>query len=239
MHFVNGIKVRDDFKDLTGKRFGRLIVIKLIGRKNGKHIWLCECDCGKEKLITKYDLESGATKSCGCLQKERTIAYHTKHGLSENCPEYKIWSAIKDRCFNKKCKHFYNYGGRGITVCDRYKNSFEEFINNLGFRISKNYTIGRINNDGHYSCGKCEECIKNGWIANLRWETRTQQNRNHRGNKHITFDGQTKILIEWAEEMGINFDTLWNRIYRYGWSVEEALITPVKFGQKMKTIRKS
>jgi hypothetical protein len=220
------------FQDIAGKTFNRLTVITIDEAKTNSSrrrasFWICQCACGNEKVVASAKLISGHTQSCGCLQRERASELNAVHGLSLT-PEHKSWSGMKNRCLNSKDINFRNYGGRGIRVCGRYQNSFDEFFKDLGLRPSKNHSIGRVDNDGHYSCGKCTNCNSMGWTFNLRWETSTQQNRNKRSNCLITFNGQTKMLIDWADELKISRKTLWSRLTT-GWTVEEALSTPVAF----------
>lgn len=134
---------------------------------------------------------------------------HGLHGTSE----YTIWKGIKDRCFNKNSKFYKNYGGRGIVVCDRWRNSFAAFLADMGRRPPGGYTIERINNDGDYEPDNC------------RWATRFDQARNTRANRLLTFRGESKCMAAWAGELGINLQTLSWRINEAGWSVERALST--------------
>ncbi len=204
--------------DLIGQKFGRLIVIKKAGSSRDKHIlWLCRCDCGKDKIIQGNHLKSGATKSCGCLNREKTSIANTKHGHTKNGKQSKthiVWQHIIQRCTNPRDKGYSNYGGRGITVCKRWR-KFENFLEDMG-EVPEGYQIDRINNDGNY----CK--------SNCRWATRKEQNRNTRRNHYITHDGKTQCLSAWAEEFNINYNTLYSRIFRSGWSIEKALTTPIQ-----------
>ena len=154
--------------DLTGKKFGRLTVI---GRAHGKH-WSAICDCGGTAVSSGQSLREGKTKSCGCLGKEQLAEGRTKHSGSKR-PEYKLWSGIIQRCTNPNNKHYRNYGGRGISVCDRWKD-FANFFSDIGARPSKELTIDRTNNDGNYEPG------------NVRWATRKQQQNNRRNSIKIS-----------------------------------------------------
>jgi len=194
-------------KNLTEKKFGRLIVIKPIKKnKGGLYIWLCKCDCGNTVEIVGTNLSSGNTQSCGCLQREIIRDRNFKHGM-RNFPEYRIWAGIKTRCLNKKEKDYKNYGGREILICKRWLNSFENFYKDMGDR-PRGTSIDRINNNGNY----CPE--------NCRWITKKEQNLNKRNNKMITYKGETKCLSKWAEKFNINYFLLWKRLNR-GWDINK------------------
>ena len=159
--------------DLTGKKFGKLKVIEYYGNnKYGKALWLCQCDCGKTKIIVGNSLLSKLTSSCGCFNKEMARNRKIKHNLSQG-KLYKVWQGMKTRCYNKNFIYFKNYGGRGINICNEWKNDFSSFYNwaiNNGYK--ENLTIDRINNDGNYEPSNC------------RWITRAEQNRNQRKTKN-------------------------------------------------------
>ena len=169
------------FQDLTGNKYYRLTVIKRIIKENSKRTYfLCKCDCGKEIICQPSDLKMGKTRSCGCLRKENAIEIGKKNVKHNQVGTrlYHILRDVKARCFNVKNKDYKNYGGRGITVCDEWKNSFQIFhdwaINN-GYQ--ENFTIDRIDNNGNY----CPE--------NCRWVDIYIQANNKRDNHKITFNG--------------------------------------------------
>lgn len=158
---------------IAGQRFGRLVAIEPTDRKQGrKVIWSCRCDCGNTKDVPIDALNAGRVQSCGCLRKE----LNTKHGM-KGTPTYKAWKSMLQRCRNPNDPHFPGYGGRGITVCERWQ-SFENFLVDMGERPGDDLSLDRIDNDGHYEPGNC------------RWATRTEQNRNRRSWKKI--DDPTK-----------------------------------------------
>ncbi len=208
--------------DLTGRRFGRLIVIRRVNNGKSKNRrWLCLCDCGNEKIIYGSSLPSGRTKSCGCLQKELVRKRFTKHGHSKNkLRTYNIWKSMNQRCVNPRNKEYHNYGGRGIRVCQRWKQSFAHFLEDIGDPPTDRHQIDRIDNDQGYCQNNC------------RWVTPKQQQRHRRNNHLITHGGRTQILVEWAEETGLKRGTIAARLKK-GWSAESALTIPVKRNRKL------
>lgn len=210
----------------VGSKLGRLEVLSEVSGA-AKRRWLCRCECGVEKQVSHWSLQRGATNSCGCLNRELCSKRSTTHGLSHEIAEYRIWCGIKSRCFNPNRKFYESYGGRGITVCWRFRKSFEAFLADVGKRPSQRHSIDRINNNSHYSCGKCEECLENEWTANCHWATPKEQNQNTRTNRMITFNGKAQCAAAWGDEVGIPGRYILQRIDRYGWSVERALKVPV------------
>ena len=202
------------FNDITGQRFGRLTAIKRVKSKSSQARWFCKCDCGNAKETDGYLLRKGITKSCGCLRNIDKI----KHGL-RNAPEYKIWAGIKDRCLNSKTPIFRYYGGRGITVCDAWKESFEAFYADMGPRPSDNHSIDRIDNDGPYSPENC------------RWSGASEQANNKRNNVFINTNGFTLTISQWAKKLGCSRNTIARRLER-GWSEKDAVTVPVGHHRK-------
>lgn len=168
--------------DLTGQRFGRLVVVSRSDNCRPKAPkWVCHCDCGKTVTTRSCSLFSGGTQSCGCLRNERVKQSNSTHGLS-GTPEYRSWHSMLYRCTKTTHKSYPLYGGRGITVCARW-HTFESFLEDMGCRPSSLHSVDRISNDDGYHCGHCEECQHNGWGENCRWATRSQQNSNRRPYK--------------------------------------------------------
>lgn len=193
--------------DLTGKRFGRLIVISYFGsvatNSHGRKAsrWRCVCDCGEEMIVRGNSLATGKTRSCGCLQRENVLIINIKHGYTGSSI-YRSWQHMKARCLNPKDDDFKHYGGRGIKVCSRWIDSFEAFLEDMGEK-PKGLTIERIDNNKGYSPENC------------KWATQKEQTRNTRRNRMICYKGITMCLADWADWSGIGRATLAYRLNRY------------------------
>lgn len=201
--------------DMTGQVFGKLTVIGPYSRRNNKTFWWGKCECGAEKWFYAESLKIGHSKSCGCHSRiacsEKLAIYGTP---SRKFREYRIWQSMKSRCKYSNRPSWADYGARGITVCDRWNQSFQAFIDDMGLCPSDKHSIDRIDND----LGYCPE--------NCRWATTKEQALNSRHNRLITFDGETKPLLKWAESTGLDRTIIQSRIDYYGWSIERALTTP-------------
>ena len=205
--------------DLSGQRFGRLVVKARVFSEHSKGtVWACVCDCGNHVQVVGGNLKSGNSKSCGCFDREMVSLRFWKHGDSKNgkSAEYRTWSNLKDRCSRQNNKHFNNYGGRGIVVCNRWLNSFVDFLADVGPRPSCRYSLDRIDNDGNYEPG------------NVRWATDKEQSNNRRTSVFYEFKGERLTNAQWAERLGLKPVTLWVRVHTLGWSIEKALTTPSK-----------
>ena len=201
------------FKDLTGDRFGQLTVLYKVrgtGIRGRPTKWQCLCDCGGATDVFASNLVRSHTTSCGCHKENARLT----HGLS-HMPEYKIWTGMKGRCQNPKDGRFRDYGGRGVTVCQRWADSFEMFFLDMGPRPSPNHSLDRIDVNGNYEA------------ANCRWATRVEQQNNMRRNLSLSFNGRSQTAAQWAREIGMNPATLTTRLRR-GWSVGVALTTPIQ-----------
>lgn len=204
-------------KDISRQRFGRLIAVRPTGEKRyGKIVWLCRCDCGKELSVTSRALISGNTKSCGCYKRELTAAIHRSHGLTRSS-EYTAWLAMKSRCENPHNEAFKNYGGRGISVCRRWK-KFENFLADMGKKPFPKATVERKNTNGNYGPSNCI------------WASRKQQCRNKRNNVLITADGESRTAREWSEITGLSAGMIFQRVQLLGWSHKDAITKPPSRG---------
>lgn len=200
-------------KNLTGKTFGRLTVQSYQGvQSNGHAEWLCICSCGNSKITTGGKLLGGRVRSCGCLEKEsRGKAWRT-HGLSRT-PEHWAWFSMKQRCLNPKVHNYSDYGGRGIKVCDEWKDSFENFYRDMGKKPTPQHSLDRIDVNGPYD------------RQNTRWATKREQSNNRRNNRILEFNGERMTVSQWTQKLGFREQTLRARL-RVGWSVERALTQP-------------
>lgn len=219
--------------DLTGLSFNWLTVLSFSkSDRLGALFWLCKCKCGNEKVIRGDDLKFGGTKSCGCLIKEwkanigkrnhekslerkkylpEKIVQPRGHGMSKT-RVYRIWCSMRGRCLNKNNASYPYYGGRGITICDRWE-KFEHFLEDMGHPRNE-MTLERIDNNGNY----CPE--------NCCWATRSQQSKNRRVNIVIEYHGENLSLHECCERFGLSYTALYSRLYR-GMSIEESLHRPL------------
>lgn len=218
--------------DLTGQRFGKLTVESYAGKNNRRNaLWNCSCVCGKPTIAIGSDLRSGHTKSCGCSRSEALISYNKSEEKRARTSElnkkyksthgmrytrlYKEWRSMINRCTATRWRDYDNYGGRGITVCDEWMSSFEAFRDwalENGYR--DDLTLDRREVNGDYCPDNC------------RWITMAAQANNKRTSLYLEFNGERKTAKEWADELGLNYSTLYSRITTKGWSVEKALTTP-------------
>lgn len=205
--------------DVTGQVFGRLTVVEKHGSLKGEGVlWKCKCSCGNETIVTGKNLRSGNTKSCGCLIRDTFIDRNKSratHGQTGS-PTFISWDSMKQRVLNPSHKSYENYGGRGITICERWLESFENFVADMGER-PEGMTLDRIDTNGNYEPENC------------RWATDEVQGNNKRSSKLIEFQGRTQTSIQWAREFGIHPKVLLYRL-KNGWSIEEALTMKTNHG---------
>lgn len=200
--------------ELVGQRFGRWTVIAFAGRtKDRQLLWLCRCDCGNEGVVRTYALKKGRSKSCGCLNKEVTSKVKSTHGMSHT-KLYRVWRAMINRCTNPNQKSYERYGQRGIRVCDKWL-TFEGFLEDMGASYQEGLTLDRIDVNGDYEPSNC------------RWVSMKKQSNNRRSNHLIEFQGEKMTFSEASERFVIPYHTLKRRLYT-GWSVHDALLTPVR-----------
>lgn len=207
-----------NFNDLTGQRFGRISVLYRSDDHldpSGRHhvMWRCRCDCGTERDVNGDSLKRGHTVSCGCYNREQARENHLTHGHTDT-HLYGVWCAIKRRCYNEKTHAYKDYGGRGIKMCETWKDdypSFEKWALVSGYRDVPNLrcTIDRIDVNGDYEPSNC------------RWVDAKQQANNRRSNRNYTFNGETHNIMEWSKILGINYKSLHNRLYSH--TFEEAI----------------
>lgn len=213
--------------DLKGQRFGRLLVFNRNSEndKYGRTRWDCRCDCGNVVTIYSNCLRrKEGTKSCGCLNKEVVKITNSTHGLTDS-HEYRVWSAIKRRCYNKNCQDYPDYGGRGITMCDEWRNSFEAFYNDMGSRPSSEHSIDRERNNEGYSKDNC------------RWATKEEQANNKRTSIFYEINGESKTIAQWCQIYKVSYSFAFYRIKELGFSVEKAIDAAYEELKRMGHIR--
>lgn len=194
-----------ELKDIRGQRFGRLTVLEEDGRdKHGNVMWKCKCECGNTTCVSTSSLKNGHTRSCGCLMRERIGNMRRKDGRSSK-HLYHLYYSVKQRCYNPKDTNYKYYGGRGIAVCEEWQTweAFEEWAMSHGYQYG--LTLDRIDVNGNYEPSNC------------RWISQAEQMRNTRKTRYLTYNGETRPLIEWCEIFDVSFNTASARFTR-GWS---------------------
>ena len=198
-------------QDLTGRTYGRLTVItRAHNTKGGLPQWLCKCECGEETIVRGDYLRSGITKSCGCYRKERVRENRTTHGQYRT-KLYRVWARMKTRCLLETADNYESYGGRGITICDEWREDFQNFFDwAMSHGYKEGLTIDRIDNDGNYE------------PANCRWATHKQQGNNTRKTIHLTIGEETHTISEWADITGLDRGTIYRR-FKSCWPTDKIL----------------
>lgn len=207
-----------NFSDLTGIVFGRWTVLRRGGREEGPKggsLWCCRCICGTERVVKASSLRSGRSQSCGCLHKEvvasvgRSRKTHGRTGTKE----YRAWNQMIQRCHNPDNHTHKRYGVKGVTVCERWRSNFADFLADMGDSPTPDHSLDRIDPFGNYEPGNC------------RWATREQQRLNQRRTKRFLYQGELLALPELAEKTGIKAATLRARLVNLKWDVERATAT--------------
>lgn len=204
---------KEKIVELAGQTFGRWIVIEYSHDTVNNIYWTCRCECGTVRRVCSNSLRYGASRSCGCLQKELAGKRSTTHGHSR-APIYTAWRNMVRRCHDPRSDEYQRYGARGVIVCDRWRESFQSFLEDVGERPSPEMTIDRYPDPfGNYEPG------------NTRWATPMEQGQNRRNNRKLTLNGVTQSFAAWSRELGIAYTTIRNRADS-GWSDQEILTTP-------------
>lgn len=202
------------FIDLTGQKFGRLIVVRRAENKHGRVAWLCKCDCGKEIITTSYLLKSGQSKSCGCYNIDKIIERNTTHGDSKT-RLYKEWGAMKERCYRPKHEYYADYGGRGVSVCSEWLDEKSGYKTFKAWAIANGYkddlTLERKDVNGNYEPSNC------------KWATRIEQANNKRNSQRYKIDGEYLTIAQIARRYGIKYAKLRDRLKVLHWDINKAV----------------
>lgn len=208
--------------DHIGKKIARLLIVEYVGERkveSGRlrkvHLYRCACDCGNERIIKFYSLvKKQPTQSCGCLNLEKIKNISFKHGR-QGTPVFNAWDSMKQRCLNPRCRNWIYYGGRGIKVCDRWLKSFQNFLDDMGEKPSKEYSLDRIDVNGNYEPSNC------------KWATPIEQSNNRRTIKKYNCFGFVGSLSEICRHFNVSFPVTNHRV-KAGMDVETAVLTPSK-----------
>ena len=203
-------------ENVEGLRFGRLVIVKDRPdlSKPKFRVVECLCDCGKTTYPVLNSLRQKITKSCGCLRNELTIGRNTKHGLSLTY-EYRVWNTARRRCYNVKDPYYHDYGGRGITMCDEWKDDFEAFYKDMGIKPEDKEGLDRHDKTQGFNKDNCY------------WANKQEKTHNRSNSVLYTIDGKTQNLREWCMELGLPYATIYTRIYK-GMSFQKAISKAVK-----------
>lgn len=218
----------------AGDKFGRLTVVEMTYKesKSGRRraFWVCVCDCGGSNTVDSGNLRNGNTRWCSLCASKFKSSHRRKHGHSQHADgrnkatkEYSTWSGMKGRCLNKKDTRYFDYGGRGISICREWIDSFESFLSDMGVAPSADHQIDRIDNNGNYEPDNC------------KWASRTENSNNKRNNYNLTINGETKTLANWEKFSGINQSTIKRRVTRE-WSSDKLLLPVSGTGNRAKKV---
>lgn len=198
-------------RNIIGRVFSDLTVISGGERRNRQNAWKCLCKCGNYHIVQTSCLMDKSVQSCGC----RRVSAQYKHG-GKGTQMYYTWNGIRNRCYNPKSVSYRLYGGAGVIMCDRWRNDFKAFLDDMGLPPSDRHSVDRINGAKIYSKETC------------KWSTQTEQVRNRSMTVRLTYKGETKPMAEWCEILGMGYGTLKSRVFNYGWSIDEAFETPIR-----------
>jgi len=216
--------------DMTGRTLGRLTVLRRHGTSSRPVYWECRCECGATKVVAYKHLRSGSTVSCGCYRNEMNarpkVHGHSKAAGRGRSPTYITWEGMKQRCHNPAANGYTEYGARGITVCDSWRESFERFLADMGERPD-GMTLDRIDNDRGYEPDNC------------RWATRSDQQSNRKCRRMVEHNGRSVTVTQLAREHGLSRGVLWHRLFGSQWDLARALSTPVAGASGIFTITNS
>lgn len=205
--------------DLIGSKFSRWTVLKHDHQQGCKIYYLCRCDCGAEKVVRKDQLTRGISKSCGCWKKEVAAAQlkriFTTHGQANKTRTYAIWKEMRKRCMNPLHHSYSLYGGRGITICERW-GDYSNFLADMGEVPDNIHSLDRIDFNGNYEPTNC------------RWADKKTQANNTRANIFIKYRGELLTLKQWAEKLRIPYACVYQRIFKLSWPIEKAFTEPVQ-----------
>lgn len=209
--------------DLTNQTFGKLKVVSRADNRvepsgRSKVYWLCKCECGNEKEIESSSLRAGTSKSCGCVGRGKIKNLNLSHNKYKT-PEYRAYQKMKERCLNKNVDRYKNYGGRGITICDSWLESFQNFYEDMGERPSPEHSLDRKNVNGNYEKENC------------RWATKNQQDNNKVNTIYVQHNNETKSLSDWCRYYGLNYKSTWKK-YKLNNSFED-IIKNVNYGRRI------
>ena len=207
-------KLSPRIKDITNQRFGRLTILSFSHiNEQRKAVWNCLCDCGNHCTVEGANLRKRTSKSCGCLARELSSIRNSTHGMTHH-PLARTYRGMIERCYNPRLEAYPHYGGRGITVCDRWLESIANFVADMGER-PEGKTLDRIDLDGPY----CPE--------NCRWATSIEQMNNRTNSRFLTHDGQILTLAQWSRITGVSYGAIWRRLLA-GWTIERTLSEPMR-----------
>lgn len=213
-------------EDLTGRVFHRLSVLQLLRHPEKGTSWLCRCECGNSVTAFGHDLRRGSVKSCGCWRRDRLFVHGYRYSRNGNPHHmYVTHQCMVARCSNPEHESWRFYGKKGITVCARWR-EFKNFLSDMEPTWAKGLSIDRINNKGHYSCGRCKDCRANRWPMNGQWSTSKIQSLNRSNSFKVRWRGKLLPLVIWAEQLNMPYPVLYTRLHQYRWTSQRAFTTP-------------